>query len=693
VADTRFLPLDFSKGLLESVEGSTLPSGWLSTLVNWQPEPLGGLRVRRGWSATPTTGAPATRKGRGIGHFSKYTPYQTPARVQSVTATGTTSVTPTWSQATVTGNLLVLVVIAQSGRSANTPAGWTKGPEVGTAGSVSAVIFYKQDAASTSGALAVTFTSTPSTCAAWLAEYSGMAPVAFDQSASSSGTSATPATGNTSATTQSVELCIGVLGDNRDERQSAATNSFTEVVDFGTTSLGLGGYEKVTTAVGVQSTSATTSTSDAWAGAIATFKAASSGITSGYYLVAHDGTTSYDIKAIDRADLAANPWASIESVTVVSTTAPVSFTMGLGYVFYSAPKFATIRKWDGVTASAVTASPPGRALAFHKNRLFSAGTDDAPYRLHYSAPNDPTDWTGAEAGTIDVSALDGEPIEDVTPFGDGLMIAKVTSLWFLSGNGKDTFVLERLQGGGGAPGRVIMPTPYGAVVAGRKHVWLINGGRPDLISRPIELSYGITGDFITCAYLDDHVYICDEGTGTCWVINLTTGTWHTETITPASTEGPAVVYNQDEKLLFAPQAATVGSLLSYRLMPGATRGRDSGLAETFAATSGELWPTGPDAACTPMFLHLQLRQRGGTAGDTGLSITPTYDGHVCDAIPVKPKDGGAQTFRERVPVGSLDHGAGIYSAKFDFAQALLSSEASAFDIEAAVLEVQVEKIR
>src|SRR3990167_5044829 len=84
MSDLVFRRLSFEKGLLESQEPSAVPEGFATELLNWVPEPGGGLRVRRPWLKGSVTGSgfPATRRCRGIGTFARP---RSPFRRQEIT--------------------------------------------------------------------------------------------------------------------------------------------------------------------------------------------------------------------------------------------------------------------------------------------------------------------------------------------------------------------------------------------------------------------------------------------------------------------------------------------------------------------------------------------------------------------------------------------------------------------------------
>jgi hypothetical protein len=213
-----------------------------------------------------------------------------------------------------------------------------------------------------------------------------------------------------------------------------------------------------------------------------------------------------------------------------------------------------------------------------------------------------------------------------------------------------------------------------------------------MISPTISSSYGMTGDFMSGSFINDVYYVCDEGSGTVWALNMrtNTGAWHEERLSSPTTEGPAVLYNHDDMQLYAPQAATVGSLLNYRLMPGTARGKDfDTLSESFEAWTPEIWPVGPEAAITPRYLYLKIRQRGGDAGDGGLVITPVFDGRTQTARTWTPQ-ASAGVYREQISIGEER---GVSSVQIKFTQTLASTDAAVLDIEEATLGFNVEAIR
>lgn len=405
-------------------------------------------------------------------------------------------------------------------------------------------------------------------------------------------------------------------------------------------------------------------------------------------LVAHDDTTNVDIYALDMTNLDTAAWSAADAnITVASAAYPVAFATGLGATLYTSRKFSTIRRWDGSTAAEVTNGPPGRCLVFHKNRFFTAGAESNSTRLFYTDLADYTSWP--ITNYIDVGKDDGEAIEDMAAFEDGLLIAKRNSLWFLSGSGPDSFSLHPLNGGGGYAGRCILATPYGALIAGARRIWIWTGGGVDVASLPIEESYSLDGTFVSSGFLSGVAYFCDEDNGNIYALDMKRGSWWMEKTASPTTEGPAVVAGINDYLFYGPQASTSTSLVAYRRVPDTPRDRDELLAETFVAHTPEYWLTGPGAAVSPKYLHVRIRQRGGDASDTPLTITPYYDGVAQTAKTITPRNGGAQVFRVRLDIGSR---ARVFAIQFRIQHATLTTDAALMDIEEMELEFDIEEV-
>lgn len=401
-----------------------------------------------------------------------------------------------------------------------------------------------------------------------------------------------------------------------------------------------------------------------------------------------DAIASFVIRRIPFGSLAAGTWTSIETLAAATRNLPVAFAAGAGVICYSNPEFPSsrIRKWDGAAASDAAADAvAGRTLVYHKNRFFSGGPTANATRLHYSEPGDPAVWLVGE-NFIDVAKDDGEPIEDLAVYDNGLLIGKENSLHYLSGAGPSNFALHPLGPAGCAPGRTLVPTPYGVVCIGRKTVWLYSGGDPRPISRPLGSAYAMTGNFMSGAYVDGFCYICDHGSGKVFVWDHEARAWSTEVAGTAS-EGPGILFSRNEALIAGPKAATQNSLVIFRQHPSPARGRDDNLSETYQAKTAPAWMAGSERPLTPRRLHVRVRQRGGGAHETPLDVSVLVDGA---ALPLRQIDqrNTPGVFVERL---SLDRTG--QSLQVDLTHIAQATETGTFDVEEILLEADAEEAR
>ena len=713
--DYAELPLTFERGLLESVQDSMLPVGAAARLRNWVSQPSGNLAVRPPWQMASDTGAPATRKGAGIGTLAlPRRPYVRQSKTGTIQGTDPQSASATWDAATTTGNCLVALVYVTdttarlpSAHSITAPASWVvaSSPDA-TSRNAHCWIYYKPNAASESGS--VSFTDTVAAGADSISvgveimEVANVTTAPLDKAANADNTTSNnPVSGTTAAQTVPVGIAIAAFNasDTTDDTYSAPTNSFVLThelyVDNSTADMNAVGAYHVYSDGAAQSVSVAVDNSPTTSGAvIATFKAVDYAVTDGLVIEANDESPNIKFYYLDRDDLAGGTNVLLDTIAGDLAGTPVAFTSGNEMLFYVHPSFTGVRAWAGPSAGAspayVSGSPAGRCIAWHKNRLWVGGTVGEPWKLFFSEFEDHTIWNAGSASYIPVGRGDGEAIEDITPFQDGLLIGKQTSAYYLTGGSPDTFRLIRLPIGGAAPGRTVLSTQYGGILAGRESAWLFDGSGIGKMTEPIKDSYGLTGDWMTVSYLDDKASICDEGSGTVWTFDFVTQTWSEEIVDDASTEGPAVIYNQGKYQYFSPKNATVGSLFSYRTLPAFTPGKDfDTLDETFEAWTPELWMGGPSEKQSPRYLYLKLRQHGGTTGDTGLTVTPYYNGTAGTPM-VVPAQATPGPFWVRE---SFDFAAaGSNWLQLRFSQMLPSTEASAMDIEEVVIGFNRERV-
>lgn len=414
------------------------------------------------------------------------------------------------------------------------------------------------------------------------------------------------------------------------------------------------------------------------------------GVDTGYHIAANWTGTAHTLYFITHGTLeSGGTWDDVGAAIASTSAVPVAMASGLGYLLYTNPSWSSVYRWDTTSQAAIAGSPAGRCLAFHKNRFFTGGSITDPTRLWYSDIGSTATW--GVTSYIDIGRDDGESILDIQPFEEGLLIAKNSTLHFMSGSTTADFAVNKLNTGGGMAGRCICITPYGAVIASQKEVYLWTGGGVDTISKPVETSYEITGDFVSTAYVDGVTYICDEGTGIVYCIAMADGTWWTEEIASAANR-PAHVSAHQNMMLYGPTAGDVNSsLLNYRELPGTSRAKDFGtLTQSFSLNTPEMWLGGPNQAVSPRHLYIRLRQRAGTAGQTGITVTPVYDGTAQTTQTIATRNGAPVTFRERLDVGSKR---GVYNVQYQFSQTVEAAEAALFDLEELVLAFNVEEVR
>jgi hypothetical protein len=235
------------------------------------------------------TGTGGTGSFTVTGQGSTGTPNQYSTITQIQTGTGVSSsstVSGTWTSTTTAGNFLVAVVTATNSAAITgitAPSGWTLAKFVGNGALAyrAVAIFYKENAAaqSATGNFTVSPGASAGSCVT-LAEYSGVKlSSSLDVTASSFAdvNSGTFDSGTTGTTAQTKELCIAGYATGSGAHNNDPTNSFGIVVQVENTSVGGTNRStmssKIVSATGTQQSSIT-GTSQKWAAAVATFKAA-----------------------------------------------------------------------------------------------------------------------------------------------------------------------------------------------------------------------------------------------------------------------------------------------------------------------------------------------------------------------------------------------------------------------------------
>lgn len=693
----EIVPITFENGLIDALEPS-VTKGSLFRCRNWIPESTGNLRARLAWQKTNRSGlAAGALAGRGIGAFTYTgTTVLTPSIIQFEDVTGTaTSLTitsPDWTASTAGNCIVVLLVLNGTTTGIVVPSGFTLAH---TSPDGRARIYVAANAASLTS---ITFSWTDNQSAYMrAAEVINVEKVdPIDKIVNNSGNSTTFSSGTTAVTTTDRDIAFVIaLFQSGFGGTTGFTNGYSNI--FGALLTSGTDHEtytgvKILTAAEATSTTRGFTFAVPWQGVLVTLKAAISTVAPGSTLlhVAHAGASGYDMDWVNAESLSSAVWSAADAVTVSSTGDPVAYTAGLSKLFYTNVRFATARQWDpNVGGASLAGSPPGRCIEFHKERIFIGGTLVDPTRLHWSDVGS-SSFSGGDAGNIEIGRSDGEPLEDVITVDDVLLIGKRNSLWMLIGAGSDDFARIKLNGGGAAPGRSMCATPYGAFVAGRRHVWRISGGTVEPVSQAIAGSYGMTGNWMEIRFIDDSLYVLDQGSGTVWVLDVPAGRWHDEVVDDAD-ERPGVLFARNDTLMYAPVGGLDTGLLAWRLIPGGARAKDyDPMTQTFEAFF-QLWPVPPEHRFTPLHLYGKWRQRGGATNQTGITITPYYDGVAGTAQVLAPRS-GAGVFRERVPIADASKGQGISFLELRLSQTVPSGQASLIEPEDLSLGLIVERL-
>lgn len=399
------------------------------------------------------------------------------------------------------------------------------------------------------------------------------------------------------------------------------------------------------------------------------------------------GPTTYQIYRILRDSITSGTWTLIDQVTdAASSDAWASFAQGAGKLVWSssslqAPRVITL---NPLAATGITPllGKSGRCVAYHKDRMFVAGSTLNPSRLYFSDIGDPTDFTTL-TDYLDIGGDDGEAIQDILSVEGLLLVCKTNRLYLVSGSGIETFFVNELPGGSAASGRCVVRTPYGTIVAGVDDIWVVQGGAVDPMSRPLGAGYRITGN-VSCAYAQDSVLIADSGSGQVWRANLITGAWMLEPTAPTNTPNPVyTVFSLNGRLYYGTNNSTtqVGGTrqLSTARNYDATTG---GLV--LQADTGRMSLMGPSYKYTPRFLWLQLRNQSPSAPNELLVTVESELGIEEHSIRVT-----SSTQRERRDLGR-HKGAQWLRVAYRAASSL---EHGAIDVEKSVLGMLTETYR
>ena len=400
--------------------------------------------------------------------------------------------------------------------------------------------------------------------------------------------------------------------------------------------------------------------------------------------VATDATT-YKVYRIPRDEITSGTWELMDTVTdATSSEAFVSFAQGAGYLVWTASTMGFPRSIELATLSAANITDmlglAGRTAAYHKDRMFIAGSAQNPSRMYFSDIGDPLNYTTA-IDFLDIGGDDGEAIQDLSSVEGLLLVPKTNRAYLVSGSGIESFFVNELAGGTAATGRSAIRTPYGTLLAGEDDIWVVQGGGVDPMSRPLGSGYVIAGS-TSSAYAQDSVLICDSATEQVWRVNLVTGAWSIETVT-GDDAGVYIVFSLNGRIYYGVNGsyATVGG--TRKLLDARTYDANTG-GTNFLGSTGRVALLGPSVKYTPMWLFLQTRSHD-TAHPNDLHVTIETDrGSFERTVTVRET-----TQRDRLDIGVHK---GAEWIKLYFA-ADSSAEAGAIDVERIVLGVDVEAPR
>lgn len=398
-------------------------------------------------------------------------------------------------------------------------------------------------------------------------------------------------------------------------------------------------------------------------------------------------STTYKIYQIPRDDIESGEWELIDTVTdATNSDAFVSFAQGAGHLIWSSSTMGHPRAIELATLSQFNITDmlglAGRTAAYHKDRMFIAGSAQNPSRMYFSDIGDPLSFTTA-TDFLDIGGDDGEAIQDVLTVEGLLMVCKTNRLYLISGSGIESFFVNELPGGSAASGRCAVRTPYGTIVAGVDDIWVVQGGAVDPMSRPLGAGYVITGN-VSTAYAQDSALVVDSGSGNVWRANLVTGAWMLEPTADTANPNPLFnVFSLNGRLyhgmnLGETEVGGTRQLSSSRDYDKTTDGL------VCRAATGRMSMLGPSYRYTPRFLWMQLRAQDPTMPNELLGTIESDIGTEEFSVRVT-----SETQRVRKDLGRYK---GAEWLKLSL-QVASSAQKSAIDVEKTVLGVISEKYR
>lgn len=402
---------------------------------------------------------------------------------------------------------------------------------------------------------------------------------------------------------------------------------------------------------------------------------------------------------IHKADDETTPaWGSAVIDTLSGADFHVPFVTANGIVLYGNFTFPNdrLRFFNGTTAAdASTVAVAGRSVTYHKERFWSAAPEADPTGLYYSGVSDHTSWN--LANKIDVGRNDGGVIEDIAPALGGLLIAKTNSLWFLSGDGPNTFALTRLDGGEGVWGRCICPILSGAFIVGNRDMYLWRGGPVERISQPLGGLYSTPG-WVTTALLGSEVFVCPNDFGTMFVYDLDRKFWRQENsandpgeainaITLGGGDLTTLIGIASEGENAAVDGIRTRALYGSRLKDAVNRGM------FYEFQTGRISPGGLARKFTVLRWHALINQRGSGTGNFAMGLHKQVTGGggtpIGEVLNLDGSDGpGIHRYTMSGEADAIDKG--LFVNGFEFIDSG-SSETVIFDPIAVEIEYDIEE--
>lgn len=202
----------------------------------------------------------------------------------------------------------------------------------------------------------------------------------------------------------------------------------------------------------------------------------------------------------------------------------------------------TTQKWSGSgSTSNLGGSPPANVkyAVVHGQRLWLFNSSAGKSRCHYSAQDDPEDWTttgDTGAGYIDLAIDDGDQITGAASVGGALIVFKKRSTFYIYGYKPSNFVVKQVSNATGCvANRTIVSTDTQVIWLSTNGVYVTNPNiNPVLASDAIQPSITAITDTakgLACAgRLRNQYWLCYDSDANsvndkAWVFDYVEGCW------------------------------------------------------------------------------------------------------------------------------------------------------------------------